>query len=67
MARITDRYVLADIQAKVSTAGREHECASNCRSPDDFTVNEALNVLQYWVAMVAGLAQCRIGVRTQQH
>src|SRR6516164_1174234 len=67
MAQITDRYVLADIQGKVTAAGSEHECASNRRSPDEFAINKALNVLQYWITIVGSLTQCRVGIGTQQH
>src|ERR1700693_1651662 len=66
VAQVADGYVLADVQAEVAAAGGEHESAGDGRSPDDLAIYQALNVFHHRVAIVAGLAERRIGVGAQQ-
>ena len=67
VAQISNRYVLAEMQSEVAAAGGENEGAGDGRRPDNLLGNEALDVLDYRIAVIAGLAQRGIGVGSENH
>jgi EmrB/QacA subfamily drug resistance transporter len=64
---VADRQVLPEVQAEVATPGREHDRAADRGRPDDVAGQQALDVLDDRVPVVAGLADLGIGVGAQQH
>src|SRR5579863_3389392 len=67
MARIADRDVLSDVQVEVPATGAEHKGAGDRRSPNDFGVDETLDVLQDRIALITGLAQSRVRLGAQEY
>ena len=51
VAQVADGDVLADVQAEVAAAGREHERARDGGSPDDLAVDQPLDMLQHRIAV----------------
>ena len=45
------------MQAEIAATRGQHERARDCRRPDDFAVHETLDVLNYRIAVIAGLAE----------
>ena len=54
---IADRDVLADMQIEVAAAGGQDKSARNRRCPDDFPVDQTLDMLEHRIAMIAGFAK----------
>ncbi len=65
MAEIADGNVLTDMQFKISTAGREHKPAFDGRCPDDPAVNNALNMVEDRITIIASAARGSISFRPQ--
>lgn len=64
---VPDRQVLAEVQAEVAAPGRQHDRAADRGRPDDLAGQQALDVLDDRVPVVAGLADLGVGVGAQQH
>ena len=67
VAEIADGGILADVQFEVAAARGQHKSAGNRRRPDDLFVDEALDVLQHRISMVAGLSQCGVRISSEDH
>ena len=67
VAGIADGDILADVKVEIAAAGGEHESAGNSGCPDDFILDQALDVLEHGVAVIAGFGECGVGVGTEQH
>src|SRR5215813_8915733 len=65
VAQITDRGIYADVQFEVAAASGEDECAFDRRRPYDLLTYQALNMLNHRISVIAGFAQCRVSVGTQ--
>ena len=55
------------MQSEITAASSEDESSRDGRRPDDLFVNEALDVLDHRIAVIAGLAQRGIGVGAEYY
>src|SRR5258708_37725302 len=66
-AGIANRNVLADVQVEVAATGSKDKGSCDRRGPDNFLADQALDVLNYRISVIAGLAYCCIGFRSQDY
>ena len=66
MTRISNGDVLTDVEVEIAAPGGNHKCALDGRRPDDFVIDEPLDVLEDRVALVAGLRQRGVCIGTEQ-
>src|SRR5271167_3662302 len=67
MHQIANGDVLADMQVEIAATGGHHKSAANRGRPDDFVLDESLNMFQYRVSVIAGLSQCGVNVGIEEH
>jgi hypothetical protein len=67
VAEIADGSILADVQFEVTAARGQHKSAGNRRRPDDLFIDEALDMFQHRISMIAGLSQCGISIGPEDH
>ena len=67
MAEIADRNILSEIQSEIAAARGQHECALIAGAQMISPSMSALMCSQHGIAVIAGLAQRRIGIGPQQH
>ena len=67
MAEVADRNVLPDVQLKIAASCSQNEGTFDCRRPDNVAVNDALDVLQDGISMIAGLGEQRILLGSEQN
>src|SRR6202051_1745421 len=56
VVEVPDGDVLADVEVEITATGGQYESAGNGRGPDDLIFDQALDVLQHRVSVVAGLS-----------
>src|ERR1700683_5740413 len=66
VAQIADGGVLADVKIEVASAGCDHEGPVNGGSPNDFAFDEALDVFENRIAVIAGFGKLGISVGAEQ-
>ena len=66
-ALVADRQVLPEMQLEVAAARGEHAAAVERRRPDDVAADDALDVVDGGIAVVAALAQGGVGAGAQQY
>ena len=67
MAEVADRNVLPDVELKIAASRRQDKSTFDCRRPDKVAVNDALDVLQDGVSVIAGLGERRILTGSEQN
>lgn len=67
VTQIADGRILADVEIEVATPSRGHKGAVNGGCPDDFAFEEALDVFENRVAIIAGFGKFGISVGAQQN
>src|SRR3546814_9940978 len=67
MVVIPDGKILTEMQFEVSAPCGEHTAAVDGGGPDDFAVQDALDVLDDGVAFIAAATERRVGVRAEQN
>src|ERR1700733_7951607 len=58
---VADREILSNAEFEIAASGGQHKCALDGRSPDEVAVDNALDVLQDWIAVIAGFRELGIG------
>jgi len=67
MAEIADRNILPDVEFEVAASRRQHECTFDRRSPDEVAVNDALDVLEDGISMIAGFGERCVLIGSEQN
>src|ERR1700690_1933151 len=62
VAQVADRDVLAEVQLEIAATRGHYKSSVYCRRPNDFIVDQALDVLQHRVTLIAGFSQCGMGL-----
>src|SRR6516225_5780835 len=57
MTPIADRGVLSQVKVEVAASGRENESAVNSGRPDNLSFEQAFDVFEHGVAVVAGFGK----------
>jgi hypothetical protein len=60
MAEVADRNILPDVEFEVAASRSQNERTFDRRRPDKVAVNDALDVLQDRISVIAGLGERRI-------
>ena len=67
MAEVADRNVLPDVELKIAASRGQNERTFDRRRPDNVAVNDALDVLQDRISVIAGLCERRILTGSEQN
>ena len=67
MAEVADRNILSDVQFEVAASRSHNERAFDSRRPDNVAVNDALDVLEDRVSVIAGLGECSVFIGSEQN
>src|SRR5258708_19301206 len=62
MTKITDGYVLAEIQFEITPPGGKYEAPPDCRSPDNIPINKRLDMFQNRITFITAAADSRVGL-----
>ena len=62
---VSDEDALADAEVEITATGGQYQSAGNGRGPDDLIFDQALDVVQHRVSLVAGLCERSVGVGAQ--
>ena len=67
MAEIADRNILSDVELEIAASRRQDERTFNRRRPDEVAVNDALDVFEDGISVIAGFGECRILIGSKQN
>ena len=66
VTQVADTRVLADMKIEVAAAGSDDEGAVNGGGPDDFAFDEAFDVLENRIPVIAGFGEFGISIGAEQ-
>ena len=65
--QVADGGVLTNMKIEVAATGRDDESAVNGGCPDDFAFDQAFDVFEDRIAVIAGFGELGISVGTEQN
>ena len=66
MGEVADGDILADVELEVAAARGDDEGAFDGRRPDEIAVNDALDVFEYGIAVIAGFGEGGVFIGSEQ-
>ena len=67
MAEVANRNILPDVEFEVAASRRQDERTFDRRRPDKVAVNDAFDVLEDGISVIARLGECRILIGSEQN